>query len=132
MSENPQDMQSYPLRLPNYRSLHQGRYHPYPTFNRQQGSASQEFDNVEVMDPTVSTDEAGPSPQQDSPTQPQLAATNESGDTDLTNLATVVDELQSSRPGSATPRDHVSLAVALASAMRRRPVTTDSETSHRT
>jgi hypothetical protein len=131
MSENPQDLQSYPLRLPNYRSLHQGRYHPYPTFNRQQGSASQEFDNVEVLDPTIPTDEAGPSAQQDSPTQPQPVAANESGDTDLTNLATVVDELQGSRPGSATSHDYVSLAVALASAMQRRPVTTNSETSRR-
>ena len=32
--------------------------------------------------------------------------------TDLTNLATVVDELEGARPGSATSRDHVSLAVA--------------------
>lgn len=42
-------------------------------------------------------------------------AANESGDTDLANLATVVDELQGSRPGSATQatsHDHVSLAVA--------------------
>ena len=51
MSQNPQDRQSYPLRLPNYRFLHQGRYHPYPTFNRQQGATvtSQENGNVEVM-----------------------------------------------------------------------------------
>ena len=40
-------------------------------------------------------------------------AANESGDTDLANLATVVDELQGSRPGSATTsHDYVSLAVA--------------------
>lgn len=47
--------------------------------------------------------------------QPQPVAANESGDTDLANLATVVDELQGSRPGSATQatsHDHVSLAVA--------------------
>jgi hypothetical protein len=48
MSQNPQDNQSYPLRLPNYRSLHQGRYHPYPTFNRQQGAFSSETDDVEI------------------------------------------------------------------------------------
>jgi hypothetical protein len=48
MSQNPQDNQSYPLRLPNYRFLHQGRYHPYPTFNRQQGAFSSETDDVEI------------------------------------------------------------------------------------
>ncbi|KAF8274125.1 hypothetical protein EI94DRAFT_1794759 [Lactarius quietus] len=70
MSENPQDRQSYPLRLPNYRFLHQGRYHPYPTFNRQPGSTSREDDYVEVMeDPTISTNEAGPSTQQEPSTQ---------------------------------------------------------------
>ena len=45
---NPQDNQSYPLRLPNYRFLHQGRYHPYPTFNRQQGTFSSENNDVEI------------------------------------------------------------------------------------
>jgi len=51
MSQNPQDRPTDPpsLRLPNYRFLHQGRYHPYPTFNRQQGATSQEVGNVEVM-----------------------------------------------------------------------------------
>jgi hypothetical protein len=44
-------------------------------------------------------------------TQSQPVAANESGDTDLTNLATVVDELQGSRSGSATSRD-ISLVVA--------------------
>lgn len=48
MSQNPQDNQSYPLRLPNYRFLHQGRYHPYPTFNRQQGAFSSEIEDVEI------------------------------------------------------------------------------------
>jgi hypothetical protein len=48
MSQNPQDNQSYPLRLPNYRFLHQGRYHPYPTFNRQQGASSSETGDVEI------------------------------------------------------------------------------------
>jgi hypothetical protein len=156
MSQNPQDRQPYPLRLPNYRFLHQGRYHPYPTFNRQQGATvtSQEVDDVEVMvgamchaldlspspsppasskeDPNIPTNEAGPSAQpqleQDPPvilrfssltlsvdralqTQTQLAA-SKSVDTDLTNLATVVDELQGSGPGGATSRDHVSPPVA--------------------
>ena len=84
--------------------------------------------NIYKEDPNIPTDEAGPSAQQDPPvllrftlltlsaehalqTQTQLAA-SESVNTDLTNLATVVDELQGSRPGSATCRDHVSLAVA--------------------
>jgi len=51
MSQNPQDKQTSPpsLRLPNYRFLHVGRYHPYPTFNRQQGGTSQEDGDVEVM-----------------------------------------------------------------------------------
>ena len=51
MSQNPQDNQnqSYPLRLPNYRFLHQGRYHPYPTFNRQQGAFKHETDDVEIV-----------------------------------------------------------------------------------
>ena len=51
MSQNPQDNQnqSYPLRLPNYRFLHQGRYHPYPTFNRQQGAFTHETDDVEIV-----------------------------------------------------------------------------------
>jgi|SRR5712671_5503672 len=48
MSQNPQDNQSYPLRLPNYRFLHQGRYHPYPTYNRQQGAVTHENDNAEI------------------------------------------------------------------------------------
>ena len=48
MSQNPQDNQSYPLRLPNYRFLHQGRYHPYPTFNRQQGAYTGS-DDVEIV-----------------------------------------------------------------------------------
>ncbi len=43
--------------------------------------------------------------------QTQLAA-NESADTDLANLATVVDELQGRRPEGATTRNYVSLAVA--------------------
>jgi len=50
MSQNPQDNQSYPLRLPNYRFLHQGRYHPYPTYNRQQGAVTHEND---IMETTV-------------------------------------------------------------------------------
>jgi hypothetical protein len=49
MSQDPKDNQSYPLRLPNYRFLHQGRYHPYPTFNRQQGAFTSEFDDVEIV-----------------------------------------------------------------------------------
>ena len=51
MSQNPQDNQNqpYPLRLPNYRFLHQGRYHPYPTFNRQQGAFTHETDDVEIV-----------------------------------------------------------------------------------
>ena len=52
MSQDPQDTanQPYPpsLRLPNYRFLHQGRYHPYPTFNRQQGASTNEYDDVEM------------------------------------------------------------------------------------
>ena len=50
MSQDPQDTanQPYPLRLPNYRFLHQGRYHPYPTFNRQQGASINEYDDVEM------------------------------------------------------------------------------------
>jgi hypothetical protein len=50
MSQDPQDTanQPYPLRLPNYRSSHQGRYHPYPTFNRQQGTSTNEYDDVEI------------------------------------------------------------------------------------
>jgi len=136
MSQNPQpeDRQTYPLRLPNYRFLHQGRYHPYPTFNRQQGATSQEVGNEVVEDPDIPTNEAGLAAQQDSPTQTQLAATNanESADTDLANLATVVDELQGSRPGGDTSRDeNDSVAVAFASEKQRRPVTTDSETSRR-
>ena len=43
--------------------------------------------------------------------QSQLAA-NESADADLANLATVVDELQGSRPGSTTSRNSVGLTVA--------------------
>ena len=50
MSQDPQDTanQPYPFRLPNYRFLHQGRYHPYPTFNRQQGASTNEYDDVEM------------------------------------------------------------------------------------
>ena len=50
MSQDPQDTANlpYPLRLPNYRFLHQGRYHPYPTFNRQQGASTDEYDDVEM------------------------------------------------------------------------------------
>jgi len=49
MSQDPQDNQSYPLRLPNYRFLHQGRYHPYPTFNRQQGALTSGIEDGEIV-----------------------------------------------------------------------------------
>lgn len=86
--------------------------------------------NIYEEDPTTLTDEAGPSAQQEPPTQTQQAA-NDSVDTDLANLAVVVDELQGSTAGDATSRDYVSLAVAFASEMQRRPATTESETSRR-
>jgi len=130
MSQNPQDNQSYPLRLPNYRFLHQGRYHPYPTFNRQQGAFSSETDDVEIAEapiiPTDNSAEAGPSTQQGpsatSEPQPTHAA-DEQGDaqTDLASLAVVVDEMEGTTSGSSAPRDSGgALVVAFASAMKGR------------
>ncbi|KAI0296239.1 hypothetical protein BC826DRAFT_968178 [Russula brevipes] len=63
--------------------------------------------------PTIQTDEAGPStqlgPAVTSQSQP---AVNEQADEDLTNLAVVVDDLDSTTSGSGTPRDSVDLVIA--------------------
>jgi len=123
MSQDPKDNQSYPLRLPNYRFLHQGRYHPYPTFNRQQGTFTNEFDDVEIIDTLpIPPNDAGPSTQQGPSVTPQSqpATTDEPADMDLANLAIIVDELGGTISGRSAPRDYVHLVVAFASAMRRR------------
>lgn len=128
MSQNPQDNQSYPLRLPNYRFLHQGRYHPYPTFNRQ-GGLSSEAEDVEIAEaPIISTDnsaEARPSTQQgpSATSEPRpVYAADEQGDTqtDLANLAVIVDEMKGTTSESSAPRDNGALVVAFASALKGR------------
>ncbi|KAI0003641.1 hypothetical protein BJV74DRAFT_881483 [Russula compacta] len=114
MSQNPEDNQPYPLRLPNYRFLHQGRYHPYPTFNRQQGASTHEMDDIEIWDiPTIPTDEAGPSTQQGPPvTLHSQPAVNEQVDIDLANLAVIVEELEGTTSERTAPRDSVDLILA--------------------
>jgi len=122
MSQDPQDTvnQPYPLRLPNYRFLHQGRYHPYPTFNRQQGTSTNEYDDVEIATSMfIPPNEPGPSTQNAPSPQSQPAA-DEPAAVELTNLAIIVDELEGATSGSSAPRDCVDLVVAFASAMRRR------------
>ncbi|KAH9968588.1 hypothetical protein BC827DRAFT_1263113 [Russula dissimulans] len=112
MSQNPQDNLPYPLRLPNYRFLHQGRYHPYPTYNRQQGAVTHEYDNTEIaVTPTSQTNEAEPSTQQRPALKPQSQpVTDEQAEADLTNPAVIVDEQQGATSESSAPRDSVDLA----------------------
>ncbi|KAI0275034.1 hypothetical protein BC834DRAFT_27085 [Gloeopeniophorella convolvens] len=120
MSQNSDERQPYPLRLPSYRSLHQGRYHPYPTFNREQGSSSQgdyEFEMQDYYLP-ITAQEAGSSTQASDP--PPAAA--EQTEPDLTNLAIVVGQLEpgATPANAAAPRTYVDIVIAFASAMRRR------------
>ncbi|KAH9982861.1 hypothetical protein BGW80DRAFT_1453672 [Lactifluus volemus] len=113
MSQNSQDNQSYPLRLPNYRFLHQGRFHPYPTFNRPQGTSAQEIDDIEITDASATlAGEVEPSaPTQDGPASQSQQANNEQGDADLANLAAVVDELQGTASERNTRRDETNIIV---------------------
>jgi len=111
MSQNPQDNQSYPLRLPNYRFLHQGRYHPYPAYNRQQGAVTHENDIMETTDiPTNQTNEAGPSTQPRPAPQSQPVTDEKAG----ADLAVIVDEQKGATSESSAPRDSVDLASAAA------------------
>jgi len=121
MSQNPQDNLPYPLRLPNYRFLHQGRYHPYPTYNRQQGAVTHENHNAEIADnPTTQTNEAEPSTQQRPPAPQSQPVTDKQVEADLTNPAVIVDEQQGATSESSAPRDSVDLVVASTEAKERR------------
>ncbi|KAI0308173.1 hypothetical protein B0F90DRAFT_1813484 [Multifurca ochricompacta] len=124
MSQNLQDQQTYPFRLPSYRFLHQGRYHPYPTFNRQQGASTQDVGDIEVTDaPVFPIDEVEETAQRD-----HLRSENGQLDADLANLAALVEELEGTASGSTAPRGYIDLVVAFASAIRRRASTSGTNT----